>query len=310
MRNALTYAARVAGESAFKAADFGLGQSRRPQGPMSQSRQLRRRLPRLSAFMDVAENDVLAYLGFFADHLREAPLDQWPRTPRLRGQIKRRRVRPKTWTSALRKAVERMRQDFPMWGRDKLGPILRAEGLAVSNAAVGRIITDLVARGVVEAVPCENVPTPAVGPAKRCFARRAKWTVGNAFNRATAMAAASFLDKILDDMLFPVKAIQVDVGSEFMAEFVTACQKRGVALYVLPPRSPLDEVRPQRTFVDLQFERSPARTRSRRDRRSSLLRVWPTEEACVRHSARRRPGGFAGRARRGQRRFDAPDDAP
>ena len=38
--------------------------------------------------------------------------------------------------------------------------------------------------------------------------------------------------------------------------------------------------------------------------------AWPTEEACVRHSARRRPGEFPGRARQGQRRFDAPDDAP
>ena len=38
--------------------------------------------------------------------------------------------------------------------------------------------------------------------------------------------------------------------------------------------------------------------------------AWPTVEACVRHSARRRPGGFPGRARQGQRRFDAPDDAP
>ncbi len=39
-------------------------------------------------------------------------------------------------------------------------------------------------------------------------------------------------------MPFPVKAIQVDGGSEFMAEFEAACQAKGVALYVLPPRSP------------------------------------------------------------------------
>jgi putative transposase len=37
---------------------------------------------------------------------------------------------------------------------------------------------------------------------------------------------------------FPVKAIQVDGGSEFMAEFETACQAKGVALYLLPSRSP------------------------------------------------------------------------
>ncbi len=59
-----------------------------------------------------------------------------------------------------------------------------------------------------------------------------------------AQAAASFLNKIAADMPFPVKAIQVDGGSEFMAVpgldpgIEAACQARGIALYVLPPRSP------------------------------------------------------------------------
>ena len=38
------------------------------------------------------------------------------------------RVRPKTWTPALKQAIERLRLDFPMWGRAKLGPLVRAEG--------------------------------------------------------------------------------------------------------------------------------------------------------------------------------------
>jgi hypothetical protein len=49
-----------------------------------------------------------------------------------------RRVRPKTWTPALRQAAERLRQDFPMWGGAKIGPLLRAEGFEVSDATVGR----------------------------------------------------------------------------------------------------------------------------------------------------------------------------
>ena len=40
-----------------------------------------------------------------------------------------------------------------MWGRAKLGPLLRREGFAVSDATVGRIIAHLVARGVVDPVP-------------------------------------------------------------------------------------------------------------------------------------------------------------
>ena len=35
-----------------------------------------------------------------------------------------------------------------------------------------------------------------------------------------------------------MKAVQVDGGSEFMAAFETACQQRGIHLFVLPPRSP------------------------------------------------------------------------
>jgi putative transposase len=188
-----------------------------------------------------------------------------------------RRLRLKTWTPALRQAVERLRWDFPMWGRAKLGPLLRAQGFAVSDATVGRILADLVARGVVDPVPAlRRRPYARRWTAKRRFAQRlprdlavgepgglvqldtvfvnltptkaikpftaydpiAKWTVGKAFNRATAQAAASFLNKITADMPFPVKAIQVDGGSEFMAEFETACQAKGIALYVLPPRSP------------------------------------------------------------------------
>ena len=35
-----------------------------------------------------------------------------------------------------------------------------------------------------------------------------------------------------------LKAVQVDGGSEFMAEFEQACQEKGIQLFVLPPRSP------------------------------------------------------------------------
>ena len=40
-----------------------------------------------------------------------------------------------------------------MWGKDKLGPLLRKAGFAVSNATVGRILKQLVERGRVTPVP-------------------------------------------------------------------------------------------------------------------------------------------------------------
>ncbi len=39
-------------------------------------------------------------------------------------------------------------------------------------------------------------------------------------------------------MPFPVEAIQVDGGSEFMAAFEQACEAKGIRLYVLPPKCP------------------------------------------------------------------------
>jgi hypothetical protein len=44
-----------------------------------------------------------------------------------------------------------------------------------------------------------------------------------------------FLDKLTADMPFPVEAIQVDGGSEFMAEFEAECQRRKLKLYVVGP---------------------------------------------------------------------------
>jgi hypothetical protein len=65
-----------------------------------------------------------------------------------------------------------------------------------------------------------------------------RWHVLEAHHRATAHAAAGFLHTIVERMPFPVQAIQVDGGSEFMAQFETACKDHGIKLFVLPPRSP------------------------------------------------------------------------
>ena len=46
------------------------------------------------------------------------------------------------------------------------------------------------------------------------------------------------LDHLAERMPFPVRAISIDNGSEFMADFEAACQARSIALFVLPPRSP------------------------------------------------------------------------
>jgi putative transposase len=65
-----------------------------------------------------------------------------------------------------------------------------------------------------------------------------RWDVVEAHRRATSLAAARFLDTLLERVPFTVKAVQVDGGTEFAAEFEAAGQQRNVPLFILPPRSP------------------------------------------------------------------------
>ena len=84
-----------------------------------------------------------------------------------------------------------------------------------------------------------------------------RWDVVGAYTRATSTTASSFLDQLLERMPFPVRAIQVDGGSEFEAAFEEACQKLELALFVLPPRSPKlngHVERAQRTHTEEFYE--------------------------------------------------------
>jgi len=65
-----------------------------------------------------------------------------------------------------------------------------------------------------------------------------RWDVLDIHRRATSANAACFLYAVEERMPFPVKAIQVDGGSEFELFFEEECQKRNTRLFVLPPNSP------------------------------------------------------------------------
>lgn len=66
----------------------------------------------------------------------------------------------------------------------------------------------------------------------------ARWTVGHVATSATAAAAKALLDKLITAAPFVVEGIQVDGGSEFRAVFEDACERRGLTLFVLPPKRP------------------------------------------------------------------------
>ena len=204
-----------------------------------------------------------------------ATLYRWERAPELRSR-RPRRLRGRNWTAALVAAVEGLRADNPMWGKRKLGPLLRAAGRTVSDSTVGRILTELVRRGRIVPVPVFRRPCRAAATVRRRWAKRlrgalaaerpgqavqvdtlslsfpdgkgvkqftavdrvSRWSIGMGAHRATASSAARFLEKLIRDAPFPVRAVQIDGGSEFKAEFEAACQAKDIALRVLPPRSP------------------------------------------------------------------------
>lgn len=186
-----------------------------------------------------------------------------------------RRVRQPTYSVELVEAVLKLREQYPRWGKDKLIILLQEEGYGVSASMVGRIIKRLKERGVLKE-PIPNHISARKRQRRRPYgirkpkdyqARQAgdiiqldtldlrplpgvifkhftahdvvsKWNVMSVNRRASAATAAHFLDILKDRMPFPIKAIQVDGGSEFESVFEQECQQRGIRLFVLPPRSP------------------------------------------------------------------------
>ena len=185
-----------------------------------------------------------------------------------------RRVRARTWTEAQVAAVRAARAAQPRWGKDKLAVVLRRQGMALSVSMIGRILTDLKRRQVLVEAPLPRRRPPA--RQRRPYAVRkpmdvvatqpghlvevdtmelrplpgvvrhqftavdvvSRYSVVGVRAAATAGTATAFLTELLARLPVPVRAIQVDGGSEFMAGFEAACQERGIALYALPPRSP------------------------------------------------------------------------
>jgi transposase InsO family protein len=65
-----------------------------------------------------------------------------------------------------------------------------------------------------------------------------RWHVLGIYTRATATTARHFLDDMEGRTPNKIRAIQIDGGSEFQSVFEEECRRRGIKLFVLPPRSP------------------------------------------------------------------------
>jgi transposase InsO family protein len=90
------------------------------------------------------------------------------------------------------------------------------------------------------------------------------------YGRATAQTATAFLDALVRRMPFPIRALQIDGGSEFRGGFETACAARGLQLFVIPPRSPK---------LQCHVERA------QRTHREEFYEVWPVQPTLSEHRA-------------------------
>jgi putative transposase len=205
-----------------------------------------------------------------------------------------RHVRQPTYSAELVASVLQLREEYPRWGKDKLVILLRREGFTRSASTVGRILKKLKERGALKE-PVPNHISARKNQRQRPYAVRkpkdyvvkdpgdivevdtldvrsfpglvlkhftardviSKWDVLEAHTRASSRTAAAFIDTLLERMPFPVKVIQVDGGSEFQDLFEAECQRRGIRLFVLPPRSPKlngHVERAQRTHTEEFYE--------------------------------------------------------
>jgi transposase InsO family protein len=190
-----------------------------------------------------------------------------------RSSAPRRRRRP-SWTMGQLGAVRDLRARYPRWGKAKLQVLLRRAGIVLSASMIGRILARLrrsgdlreplrsirrrmrswrrpyairkpagwtvVRPGDLVQIDTVEIRPVADHPFKQFTARDviSRWDTLEVRRSATARMAAEVLDALGERMPFAIRAISVDGGSEFMAEFEAACQGRGIRLFVLPPRSP------------------------------------------------------------------------
>lgn len=180
------------------------------------------------------------------------------------------------WTPADVEAVRAARNSEAGRGKGKeiLQRLIAATGRVLSVSTVGRILTYLKDRGEIrephrtvkrkvrnprpyairrpKGFPPPTQPgdlvqidtvhlRPLPGVELRQFSAIdvvTRLAVTDVRTTATARTARDHLYVFLESLPFEVRTIQVDGGSEFMAEFEAACKEHGIGLHVLPPNSP------------------------------------------------------------------------
>jgi len=187
------------------------------------------------------------------------------------------KVRTPQTTPAVQDRILANRRQYPRWGKAKQAILLKREGILISPSTVGRVMNRLKARGVlVEPLNVSQAREARKRRRKPRYAMRkpegyridapgdliqadtvqirfrnseiryqysardavSRWDCIRAYRRATSFTAAAFLEYMEKKFPFPIRAIQIDGGSEFKKNFEAACQDRKIRVFIIPPRSP------------------------------------------------------------------------
>lgn len=196
------------------------------------------------------------------------------------------RVRQPQTPALVEERILVLRQKYPRWGKDKLVVLLEREGIRVSTSTVGRVMKRLKERGVLvepmnirqarEARRRRRKPRYAIrkpqgyrvtapgdlvqvdtlqirlqsDDVRWQFSSRdliSRWDVSRVYRRATSYTATKFLEYMERKFPFRIRAIQIDGGSEFKKHFEEACRKRGIRLFIIPPRTPQQQAYVERS---------------------------------------------------------------
>jgi len=187
------------------------------------------------------------------------------------------RVRQAQTPQAVVEKIRELRERYPRWGKEKLAVMLRREGIRISGSTVERVMAKLRARGLLVepenirqaklARKRRQLPRYAARKPRdfqahapgdlvevdtlyvRICPNEVRFQFGavdivsrfkavRLYRRQTSTAGADFLHYLRKKFPFPVRAIQIDGGSEFKDQFEAACQAAKLPLYVIPPRCP------------------------------------------------------------------------
>lgn len=205
------------------------------------------------------------------------------------------KVNKRRWGEAQLQLVLKVRRENPTYGKEKIAIILKRDhAQTMSESTVGRILSQLRERGLIvksasalrarrkrhfrghakpwyfkdyktmevgERVQIDHMTVTKNSTGFKHFQgwdRKSKYIDAQVYSNATSASAKRFLLDFVRRSPFKIQSIQVDGGSEFMAEFEETCAKLGIPLIVLPPKKPTYNggvERGNRTFREEFYER-------------------------------------------------------